>query len=115
MMPSDPDIIISRLAIQFGNQTIQGKVMEKVQAHATYHEALDEGKGAIIIEENTYDKDLLKVMVGNILPGQEVKIELELLRTLEVEGGAYCIRIPMTYFPKYGSSLSLPDLNLDQG
>ncbi len=39
--------------------------------------------------------------VGNILPDQEAIIEITLTTALSIEGGAYCLRIPTSYFPKY--------------
>ena len=59
------------------------------------------GDAAVMVQEDEKDKDLLKMNIGGIQPGQEVKVRLQFLRLLEIEAGAYCLRIPMTYFIKY--------------
>jgi hypothetical protein len=42
--------------------------------------------------------------VGGIQPSQEVTVTVQLLQVLEVENGAYYLRIPLSFFVKYESS-----------
>ena len=42
--------------------------------------------------------------VGGIQSGQEVAVTVKLLQVLEVENGAYYLRIPLSFFVKYESS-----------
>ena len=42
--------------------------------------------------------------VGGIQPGQEVTVTVQLLQILEVENGAYYLRIPLSFFVKYDCS-----------
>ena len=75
-----------------------------------------------MVKEDEKDKDLLKMNIGGIQPGQEVTVRLQIIRLLDIEAGAYCLRIPMTYFIKYenaaqvnlavpGSKVDSPDTN----
>jgi hypothetical protein len=41
--------------------------------------------------------------VGGIKPRQEVQVTVKVLQVLEVENGAYQLRIPQSYFVKYDS------------
>ena len=42
--------------------------------------------------------------VGGIQPGQEITVTVQLLQVLEVENGAYYLRIPLSFFVKYDCS-----------
>jgi hypothetical protein len=75
-----------------------------------------------MVQEDEKDKDLLKMTIGGIQPAQEVKVHLQFLRRLDIEAGAYCLRIPTTYFIKYenaaqvnlgvpGTQVNAPDQN----
>ena len=41
------------------------------------------------------------MQLGNLLPDQEARIHLQLINVLKVEGGAYCFRFPIHYFPRF--------------
>lgn len=44
--------------------------------------------------------------VGGIQPAQEVTVTLTLLKLLEVEAGAYCLRVPTAYFLRSGGDVN---------
>jgi hypothetical protein len=75
--------------------------MKKETAQEKYDDALADGNSAVMVQENKADRDVLEINVGNILPGQEATITIQMLQSIEIEGGAYCLRIPLTYFPRY--------------
>jgi len=41
-------------------------------------------------------------VIGNLPPKERLVIEIKLTKFLEVEGGAYAFRLPVSYFPNYG-------------
>ena len=41
--------------------------------------------------------------IGGIQPMQEVTVKLQLIKKLEIEAGAYALRIPTPYFIKFGN------------
>jgi hypothetical protein len=45
--------------------------------------------------------DFLELDIGNILPGQEVLIEIRIVKPLPSKGGAFEFMLPASYFPKY--------------
>ncbi len=57
-------------------------------------------------EEIEETPDILKMTVGGIQPAQEVTVTITVLQVLEVECGAYQLRIPQCFFVKYDSSES---------
>ncbi len=66
----------------------------------------------MLVDESEKDKNLLKMIIGGIQPMQEVTVTLQLIKKLEVEAGAYALRIPTTYFIKYGKN-DKNDVNKD--
>jgi hypothetical protein len=54
-----------------------------------------------MLEHNEKEPELLKLSLGNLMPGETAVIEITLLMTLAIEGSAYLLRIPTSYFPKY--------------
>eukprot|EP00347_Sterkiella_histriomuscorum_P005979 403354535 len=101
--PTDPDIIVSKLQIELGDRIVEGKIMEKQQAREKYDDAIAGGNAAVLVQEKEKNKDLLEMTIGGINPDQQVKVTLEFIKQLEIEGGAYCLRMPTSYFIKtYG-------------
>lgn len=57
-----------------------------------------------MVQESEKDKDLLKMQIGGIQPMQEVLVTVQLIKRLEIEAGSYTLRIPTSYFIKYGNN-----------
>ena len=73
--PTDPESVVSRVVFDLGNgKTIETKVKEIEEAKETYSDALARGNAAMLLEENSQDKDLLKLSIGGIHPNQQVKV-----------------------------------------
>ena len=68
-------------------------------------------------QEEEKHKDLLKITIGGIQPAQEVTARYQFLRRLDIKVGAFCLRIPMTYFIKYENAaqvnLGVPGTQVD--
>ncbi len=66
----------------------------KEKAKQKYEDAISRGNAAVMVEESEKSKDILKMTVGGIQPQQEVSVTVQILQVLEVESGAYQLRIP---------------------
>jgi len=53
-----------------------------------------------MVQEDEADKDLLKMQIGGIQPGQEVIVKVVLVKLLDIEASAYCLRVPTSYVIK---------------
>ena len=78
-------------------------MMNKECSKERYEDAISSGNAAVIVEESEKDKDLLKMTIGGIQPAQEVTVKIQLIKKLEIEAGAYALRIPTAYFIKFGN------------
>lgn len=103
--PTDPDqhTVVSNVLFQLGDKEVEGKVIGKEKAQERYDDAIAGGNAALMVQESAKDKDLLEMQIGGIQPAQEVRVTVQLLKQLEVEAGAYCLRVPTAYFIKYGN------------
>ena len=104
--PTDPDqnTVVSRVLFEIGDKQVESKVIERVKAQEKYDDAISAGNAAVLVEESEKDKDVLKMTIGGIQPMQEVTVKLTLLKKIEIEAGAYALRIPTSYFIKYGNA-----------
>ncbi|CDW74866.1 UNKNOWN [Stylonychia lemnae] len=100
-LPIQEDFAIGSLTVQIGDKIIEGKIFEKQQARQKYEDAITQGKTAILAEENEMKQDQIKLLVGNLLPKQNATLNFQLYNILELQGGAYCFKMPINYFPNF--------------
>ena len=50
-------------------------------------------------QEDEDDKDMVKLKLGNLLPGKEAIVTFQLLYVLGIELGAYVLRVPASFLP----------------
>jgi len=85
-----------------GTQLIEGIIKEKEEASATYQEAVEQLEPAGLLEYQT--SDVFSTSLGNIPPGETVKVEIEYIMELkhdaEVDGLRFTI--PTSIAPRYG-------------
>lgn len=90
---------------------VDGRILKacaraKVQARATYEDAIERGKGTVLHEELLRGVHMLSV--GNIAPGAEIQVTVVWALVLTNINGAAHLRIPLTVGDVYGCS-GLPD------
>jgi Ca-activated chloride channel family protein len=87
------------LLIETGGRRINGRVLEREEAFAAYDDALAAGNGAALLDEER--PNVFTASVGNLLPGQELTIELTWVETLAREGEAIRFALPTVVAPRY--------------
>ncbi|CAG8710557.1 17956_t:CDS:2, partial [Cetraspora pellucida] len=87
------------------NRKIIGIVKEAEQAKKEYNEAIKQGHGAYLLEEQ--DSEVFKCSVGNINPGQQIEIKIKYMTELQhdVETDSVRFILPAAIAPKYGSQI----------
>ncbi|CDW72326.1 UNKNOWN [Stylonychia lemnae] len=103
-VPIEEDYVIGKLMVQIDDKVIEGKILEKQKAQEKYEDAVAQGHTAMMAQEDDQKEEVIKLTIGNLLPGQEATLHLQLLNILKIEGAAYCLRVPLHYFPTYSSS-----------
>jgi len=77
--PKEADSVISKMQSTVGTKTIQAKVMENEKAEQKYDDQIAKGNVAALLKKNKNSFDLHQIDIGNILPGQTVKVEISII------------------------------------
>ncbi|PUE08223.1 VIT and VWA domain-containing protein [Limnohabitans sp. T6-20] len=96
--------VLLGMAVELNGKRMTGTVVEKKEAETTYEKAIQSGDLPVMLERS--GKDLYTANLGNILPGDEVVIELEYAQLLKLEGGMLRLSLPTTIAPRYGNEHS---------
>jgi Ca-activated chloride channel family protein len=93
--------VLLGMAVELNGKRMTGTVVEKKEAEATYEKAIQSGDLPVMLERS--GKDLYTANLGNILPGDEVVIEIDYAQLLRIEGGMLRLCLPTTIAPRYGN------------
>jgi Ca-activated chloride channel family protein len=96
--------VLLGMAVELNGKRMTGTVVEKKEAEATYEKAIQSGNLPVMLERS--GKDLYTANLGNILPGDEVVIEIDYAQLLRLEGGMLRLSLPTTIAPRYGDEHS---------
>lgn len=99
VFPGSTRAAVHGLKMTIGERTIEAKIQEKGQARATYEKAKQEGRTASLLEQER--PNVFQMNVANILPGDEVKVELDYSELLQPEEGTYSFVYPTVVGPRY--------------
>jgi Ca-activated chloride channel family protein len=78
---------------------VVGEVKERDEAFRIYDEAMEQGHGAFLLDEER--PDVFQASVGNLPPGKEVLLKLTYVSELPVADGSIRFVVPMTVSPRY--------------
>ena len=81
------------------DRVLRGRVEEREQAFREYDEALAQGHGAFLLDEER--PNVFTLSVGNVKPRHAVDIEVAYVSTLETNGGEVRFMLPTTISPRY--------------
>ncbi|GAB4276871.1 MAG: marine proteobacterial sortase target protein [Candidatus Rifleibacteriota bacterium] len=97
--PLPSDGILSELIIKTGEKTIEAKPEEKEAAFEKYDEAIQEGNGAFLLDQER--PNFFVISVGNLLPDQEVEIKIGFFQLLDSTRNTVRVAFPIALVPKY--------------
>lgn len=96
-LPADGAVVGFRY--RCGETLLEGEIREREQALREYTEAVHRGHGAALVERER--DDVFSASVGNVLPGERVEIEVEVLLPLDFVDGLLRLKIPTLVAPRY--------------
>jgi len=99
VFPVPEGAAVCGLAMRVGERRIEGQVWEREKAFESYDDAMAAGHGALLVDAER--PNILTASVGNILPGQDVVVELTWAAELGMEGEAIRFMLPTTVAPRY--------------
>ncbi|MDZ4355478.1 MAG: VIT and VWA domain-containing protein [Variovorax sp.] len=102
--PGSTKAAVSGLNVRLADRLITAQIREKQQAKIEYDTAKKEGKTAALLEQHL--PNVFQMNVANILPGDDVKVELRYTELLVPQSGNYQFVFPTVVGPRYNSPQS---------
>ena len=99
LFPVQDGSAIESFKAQSNGKEFHGKVMEREEAFDEYDEAIAEGHAAYLLDQER--NNVLHASIGNLVPGQEVLVELSYYHPLEIVDAKSRLLIPTVVAPKY--------------
>lgn len=99
VFPASTKVTIHGMQMRIGNQTVTATIKEKEEAEEEFEEAKSEGKSASMLSEQR--ANVFTMDVANIMPGDEVRIELHYTELIMPTEGTYQYVFPTVVGPRY--------------
>ena len=90
---------VGEMTMVIGERRIVGIIKRREAARQIYEQALAAGATAALLEQER--PNIFTQSVGNLAPGQEVRIEISYVDALEYDMGTYTFNFPMVVGPRY--------------
>ncbi len=99
VFPASTKVTVHGMQMQIGNQLITAKIKEKEEAEEEFEEAKEEGKSASLLSEER--PNVFTMNVANIMPGDNVSIDLHYTELITPTDGTYQFVYPTVTGPRY--------------
>ncbi|ATB35570.1 hypothetical protein CYFUS_000983 [Cystobacter fuscus] len=99
VFPLPSDATLTAFSLECAGRRVQAVLQEREKAFHTYDDAVTAGHGAALLDQER--PNVFTAQVGNLLPGEETRVEVEFLQVLQVEEGSLCWVLPTLVAPRY--------------
>jgi Ca-activated chloride channel family protein len=109
VFPASTRAAVYAMRMTVGARVIEAQIRERAAARADYEQARRQGRTASLLEQQR--PNVFQMNVANILPGDEVRVEMRYTELLVPEAGVYEFVYPTVVGPRYSnqSSATAPD------
>ena len=97
--PLPDDSAVDDMTMQIGERTVKGVVKRRQDARQIYENAKNTGHVAALLDQER--PNIFTQAVANIMPGEQVTVNISYLQVLPYEAGAYEFVFPMVVGPRY--------------
>jgi Ca-activated chloride channel homolog len=104
VFPGSTRAAVYGMNVRLADRLVTAKIREKQQARIEYTQAKSEGKTAALLEQQL--PNVFQMNVANILPGDDVRVELRYTELLVPQAGSYQFVFPTVVGPRYNSPQS---------
>ncbi|HKS39865.1 MAG TPA: VIT and VWA domain-containing protein [Blastocatellia bacterium] len=101
VFPASTRAALYSMRMQIGDQIIVAKIKEREKAKAEFDEARQAGKSASLLEQDR--PNVFSMSLANIMPGDQVEIQLRYTELLAPTDGLYEVVFPTVVGPRYSS------------
>jgi len=100
--PLTSETVLRELSVEINGKTMRDQVLPKKKAERDYESAIESGDTPVMVQAAKHG--LYNANIGNILPGEQLAIELHTAQPLKRIDGTFRIRIPTVISSNYGDS-----------
>ncbi len=104
VFPASTRVVVHGMTMTVGNQRVRAQIKEKEEAKEVYEEAKSEGKNTALLEQQR--SNVFTMDVANLMPGDEIIIELTYTELIEPEEGVYQFVFPTVVGPRYSGQVT---------
>jgi Ca-activated chloride channel family protein len=87
------------MTMTIGKRVLKAQIKERGQARADYEQAKQQGRSASLLEQHR--PNVFQMNVANIMPGDEIRVELAYTELLVPTEGTYAFVFPTVVGPRY--------------
>ena len=106
IFPLEGTLAVTDCMMIVGERIIRADLQERSAARRRYKKAIRDGYRAALLEENR--SETFSLAVGNIPPGEAIRIRLVTVGQLPVVDSTWILRLPLVVAPRYTSGWPLP-------
>jgi Ca-activated chloride channel homolog len=99
VFPLPQHAAVYSMKMKIGDRVIQADIKRREEARALYEQARDQGKTASLLDQER--PNIFTQSVANILPGDDIRVEITYFEDLRFEEGRYEFVFPMVVGPRY--------------
>lgn len=99
VFPASTRVAVHGMTMTVGSHRVRAQIKEKEEAKKEYEEVKSEGKNASLMEEQR--ANVFTMDVANLMPGDEIVIELTYTELIEPDEGVYQFVFPTVTGPRY--------------
>lgn len=100
--PLEHNTVVGKLIAQIDDRVIEACIKAKEEAKQEYDDALASGHTAVYAErDQTKKEEIITLVLGNLLPGQTARIDIQMINPMTIEGGAFQFSMPVSFLPQY--------------
>jgi Ca-activated chloride channel family protein len=101
VFPGSTQAAVHAMNVRIGDRLLTARIKEKQQARIEYEHAKREGKTSALLEQHR--PNVFEMNVANILPGDDVAVELRYTELLTPHDAQYGFVFPTVVGPRYNS------------
>ena len=102
VFPGSTRAAVYGMKMTIGTRVIEAKIREKERARQEYEQAKQEGRSASLLEQQR--PNVFQMNVANIMPGDEIRVELSYTELLVPTAGIYEFVYPTVVGPRYSNT-----------
>jgi Ca-activated chloride channel homolog len=99
VFPLPDQAAVDDMTMHVGTRTIKGVIKKREEAQRLYNQAKQNGQTASLLTQER--PNIFTQSVANILPGDDIRIEISYVQDLRYDQGAYEFNFPMVVGPRF--------------